>query len=59
MRFENCLWSFARRPRALKRIQRAARAKGLDLLPLRKINLEIRRYRKETRHCLGRDFPLP
>ncbi len=49
MGVEDYLRNFARRPRALERIQRAARAKRLEVLPLRTINLEIRRYRKARR----------
>jgi hypothetical protein len=49
MRVENFLWDIARRPRTLQRIQRAARTKRFDILSLREINLEIRRYRKTRR----------
>ena len=49
MGVEDYLRNFARRPRALEQIQRAATAKRLDLLPMRTINLEIRRYRKARR----------
>jgi prevent-host-death family protein len=49
MGVEDYLRNFARRPRVLGRIQRAARAKGVGQLPLRTINLEIRRYRRSRR----------
>lgn len=46
---EDYLRSFPRHRGALARIQRAARAKGLNLLSLRAINLEIQRYRRIRR----------
>jgi prevent-host-death family protein len=50
MSVEEYLRNFARRPTALARIQREAKAKRLDLLPLREINLEISRYRRQRRN---------
>ena len=43
---EDYLRTFALRPDALARIQRAAVNRRLNLLPLRAINLEIKRYRR-------------
>ena len=45
MGVEDYLRNFAKRPAALKEIQRAAAAKRLDQLSLSEINLEIKRYR--------------
>ena len=46
MSVEDYLRNFAKRPPALAEIQRAAKAKRLDQLSLREINLEIKRYRR-------------
>ena len=50
MSVEEYLRNFARQPAALAQIQREAKAKRLDLLPLREINLEISRYRRQRRN---------
>jgi prevent-host-death family protein len=50
MSVEEYLRNFARKPGALARIQREAKSKKLNLLPLREINLEIKRYRRQHRH---------
>jgi len=50
MSVEEYLRNFARQPTALAQIQREAKAKRLDLLPLREINLEIGRYRRRRRN---------
>lgn len=50
MSVEEYLRNFARQPTALARIQREAKSKKLNLLPLREINLEINRYRRQRRH---------
>lgn len=49
MSVEEYLKNFARRPGALKRIQREAKSRKLNRLRLMEINLEIRRYRRESR----------
>jgi prevent-host-death family protein len=50
MSVEEYLRNFARPPRILEKIRRAAKAKGLDLMSLRTINLEIKRSRRERRN---------
>jgi hypothetical protein len=47
---EEYLRNFVKKPAPLEAIQREAKAKRLDQLSLREINLETRRYRKERRH---------
>lgn len=49
MGLEEYLRNFARQPAALAGIQREAKAKRLNVLPLREINLEIKRYRRQRR----------
>lgn len=49
MSVEEYLRNFVKQPRALAEIQREARAKGLDKLTLREINLEVKRARRERR----------
>jgi len=49
MGVEDYLRNFAKRPEALAKIQDAAASKGLDLITLREINLEIRRHRRSRR----------
>jgi len=51
MGVEDYLRNFVKRPGALAAIQRQAKAKKLDQLPLSAINLEIRRYRRERRRA--------
>ena len=46
MSVEEYLRNFARQPTALAQIQREAKSKKLNVLPLREINLEINRYRR-------------
>ena len=48
-RVQDYLRKFVKRPSALAAIQREAKAKRLDQLSLRDINLEIGRYRRELR----------
>jgi len=47
MSVEDYLRNFAKLPSSLAEIRRKAKAKRLDQLSLREINLEIRRYRRE------------
>jgi len=49
MNVEEYLRHFAQRPEALAEIQKEAKAKRLNRLSLREINLEIRKYRRERR----------
>ena len=49
MSVEEYLRNFAKPPLVLQKVRRAAKAKGLDRIPLRTINLEIRRHRHEGR----------
>lgn len=49
MAVEDYLRNFVRRPGALAAIQRQAKAKRLDQLSLRQINVEIKRYRRDRR----------
>jgi prevent-host-death family protein len=49
MGVEDYLRNFLKQPAALREIQREAKAKRLNLLALREINLEIGRYRRERR----------
>ena len=49
MSVEDYLKNFVKRPNALATIQREAKAKRLDELSLREINIEIGRYRRERR----------
>jgi prevent-host-death family protein len=49
MSVEEYLRHFAKRPEALAEIQKEAKAKKLNRLSLREINLEIRKYRRERR----------
>src|SRR5882724_3594720 len=49
MSVEEYLRHFARQPTALAQIQREAKSKKLNILPLREINLEINRYRRRRR----------
>jgi len=49
MSVEEYLRNFARQPTALAQIQREAKSKKLNVLPLREINLEINRYRRRRR----------
>ena len=49
MGIEEYLRHFGRRPPVMERIQREAKAKGLDRMTMRDINREIKRYRRERR----------
>jgi|SRR5215475_1488696 len=49
MSVEEYLRHFAKVPDALAKIQEEAKAKKLNRMSLREINLEIRRYRRERR----------
>jgi prevent-host-death family protein len=49
MSLEEYLRNFARQPAAFAGIQREAKAKRLNVLPIREINLEIKRYRRQRR----------
>lgn len=49
MSVEEYLRHFAKRPGALTRIQKEAKARKLDQLKLREINLEVQAYRREKR----------
>ena len=49
MNVEEYLRHFAKRPGALAEIQKEAKAKKLNRLSLREINLEIRKHRRERR----------
>lgn len=52
MSVEDYLRKFVKRPRAaIAAIRREAKAKGLDQLSLREINLEIERTRRERRRA--------
>ncbi len=47
MSVEEYLRNFAKPPLVLQKIRRAAKTNGLDRIPLRTINLEIKRHRRE------------
>jgi prevent-host-death family protein len=49
MSIEEYLRHFVKRTNAIHVIRRAAQSKGLESLPLRSINAEIKRYRRENR----------
>jgi prevent-host-death family protein len=49
MSVEEYLKNFGGAPRVLKKIRKAAKAKRLNHMSLRTINLEIKRYRRERR----------
>jgi len=49
MSVEEYLRNFARTPGVLTKIRRAAKSKGQVSMPLRTINVEIKRYRRERR----------
>jgi len=49
MRVEEYLRDFVKPSLVLQKVRRAAKAKGLDRIPLRTINLEISRQRRERR----------
>jgi prevent-host-death family protein len=49
MNVEEYLRNFGHRPPVMERIQRAAKAKRLDRMSMRSINLAIKRYRRERR----------
>lgn len=53
MSIEEYLRHFAKGTSSLERIRRAAKAKALHQLPLRSINVEIKRYRRERQRKNG------
>ncbi len=53
MGVEDYLKNFAKRPAALKRIRQEAKARRLDRLSLREINLEIAGYRRKRSRARG------
>jgi prevent-host-death family protein len=53
MGVEDYLRNFLKQPSALREIQREAKARRLDQLSLREINLEVSRYRRDRRRSRG------
>jgi len=49
MSVEEYLRNFGKPPLVLQKVRRAAKTKDLDRIPLRTINLEIRRHRRQRR----------